>query len=340
MPPNMPKPPSFEELGSKQSLLGNRFVGLMRSLGGAVATAGAVGTAGVGLAYLEAHFPLVRRYDVPVAARPGLEETRILQISDLHMFPGQQFIVDFLATIAAEEDFDFVVSTGDNLGAVSGVASLLEAVEPLLEYPGAFVLGSNDYYSPERKPWVSYLDPQHREKASTKSADVEPDLPWFEVVNAMTESGWLDLTNQSATVNVPVGSGQNNATVALIGVDDPHIKRDRFPAVGEHWRDPGVLRLALSHSPYRRVLDQFTRDGADLILTGHTHGGQVRLPLFGAIVNNTDIPRRYSRGLYKWRFNSEESWLNISAGLGTSQQAPVRLFCRPEVSILRVCPVA
>lgn len=304
----------------------------MRSVAATGAAVTALGAATLTAAHLESRFPLVRRFDVPIPKRPGLQGMTVLHISDLHMWRDQKFIVDFLAKVAREEDFDFVVSTGDNLSDDTGVEVLLQALRPLTEWPGAFVLGSNDYYKPRPKPWTAYLNPRHHEHAGERASTKTPDLPWFDVVQQLIDAGWLDLTNQSATVEVP-------PLTSLIGVDDPHILRDRMPVPQPSWDDPSALRLALAHAPYQRTLDAFTDLGADLILCGHTHGGQIRLPGVGALVNNSDIPVQYSRGLYPWEFAGRRSWLNISAGMGTSRYARVRLFCRPEVSLLRLVPV-
>lgn len=333
----MRKRPTFEEIGTRQSVLGPHFVGFMRWAGAATVAGAVVSGAGVGAAALEARFPLTRRYDIRVEPRPGLQEFTILHISDLHMFPGQEFIRDYLAEVARNEKFDFVVSTGDNLGSSEGVPLLLEALEPLLNTPGAFVLGSHDYYSPELKSWASYLVPgSSRSKADRKLRDV-PDLPWLETVETMRDAGWLDLTNQSADTTIDLQGGLQ--PLSLVGVDDPHIKRDRMPSPAPNWAGPSTVRLGVTHAPYRRVLDQLANEGADLVLAGHTHGGQIRLPGVGAIVTNTDIPRRHSRGISDWQPNNSQTStkLHVSAGLGTSPYAPVRLFCRPEVSLLRVC---
>ena len=166
-----------------------------------------------------------------------------------------------------------------------------------------------------------------------------PDLPWLETVEAMRDAGWLDLTNQSADTALDLPTGTQR--LSLIGVDDPHIKRDRMPSPAAGWSDPRAVRLGVTHAPYKRVLDSLVDEGVDVIVGGHTHGGQIRLPKVGAIVTNTDISRKYSRGLYDWtsRNAGHDAKLHVSAGLGTSPFAPVRLFCRPEVSLLRVCPV-
>lgn len=326
----------LEELGEQRSVFGSRFVGFMRSVAaaGGVATLGAIGTLALG--HLESRFPKVRHLRVPVPARSGFAGLRVLHISDLHLFSGQDFIIRFLKKVAEEEQFDLVVSTGDNLSDLSGVPLLLDALAPLTSRPGAFVLGSNDYYLPEPKSWASYLDPRHHEKAGEKAAVTTPDLPWVEVVRDLAGLGWIDLTNRSVELDVPSPFGV--VPVALSGVDDPHILRDHMPKPVAAWGEEPTVRLALAHAPYRRVLDEFTNLGADVIFSGHTHGGQIRLPFFGALVNNTDIDIKYSRGLYRWMTAKAQSWLHISAGLGTSRFARVRLFCRPEVSILHLVP--
>lgn len=332
----MTEPQLLHQIGDRQSLLGSRFVGLMRTLGamGLAATAGGMGLLGLG--HIESKFPVVRRFDVPVFPRPGFHGLRILHLSDLHMFAGQDFLHRFLTRVARKEQFDLVVSTGDNLGDLSGVPLLLDALEPLAAKPGVFVLGSNDYYLPNPKPWTAYLLPTHHRKAAEKAKHLTPNLPWVETVNALIDRGWVDLSNQSTALTVDTAHGP--VEVAVAGVDDPHIHRDRVPTPGPVWDSGDAIRLALTHAPYRRILDTFTQQGADLIAAGHTHGGQIRVPGFGALVNNTDIPAAFSRGLYRWEYRGKSSWLNISAGLGTSRFAQVRLFCRPEVSLLNLVP--
>ena len=73
-------------------------------------------------------------------------------------------------------------------------------------------------------------------------------------------------------------------------------------------------------------------------MAGHTHGGQIGLPGFGALITNCDIPRRYAKGLSQWHSHGRASWLHVSAGLGTSRYARVRVATRPEISLLHVFP--
>jgi predicted MPP superfamily phosphohydrolase len=73
-------------------------------------------------------------------------------------------------------------------------------------------------------------------------------------------------------------------------------------------------------------------DGADLVLAGHTHGGQLCVPGVGALVTNCDLPRSRAKGMSQ----HGDAVLHVSAGLGTSPYAPVRFACRPEATLLTI----
>lgn len=344
---------SLADVGTRESIFGPRLVGFMRRLGLSAALATSAGLLGLGYAHLEARSPTLRRFRVAVPARGDLAPLRILHVSDLHMFPGQTFIENFLAKVAAEEEFDLVVSTGDNFGDMHSLDLLLDAYQPLLAFPGAFVLGSNDYYSPMTKSWLTYFRHPHRRRVPQKHRRNQPDLPWLTLVREFERAGWVDVSNRTETLHLAATAGraQDRQTVALAGVDDPHIRRDRVPSPSATWENPNSWRLALSHAPYLRVIDAFEEQGADLILAGHTHGGQVCVPGIGSLVTNSDIPRRYSRGLHRWPATpgapsleaeagekGPPTFLHVSAGLGTSPYAPIRFSCRPEASLIELVP--
>ena len=120
-------------------------------------------------------------------------------------------------------------------------------------------------------------------------------------------------------------------TVAAAGVDDPHLDRDRYETIAGPANRAANLSLAVTHAPYTRVLDRFAADGYQLILAGHTHGGQLCLPFAGAVVTNCDLDRSRAKGASKW---GAETALHVSAGIGTSPFAPFRFCCRPEATLL------
>ncbi|WP_249523130.1 metallophosphoesterase [Modestobacter marinus] len=265
----------------------------------------------------------LRRFDVPVLP-PGSRPLRVLQLSDLHMTAGQHSKQAWVAGLAALHP-DVVITTGDNLAGMDAVPAALRALEPLMELPGAFVLASNDYFAPRPKNPLKYFKTEHKRVHGD-------ELPWRELRDGMTARGWLDLTNHTGTLTV------RGVRIALAGVDDPHLKLDRYDDVAGPADPTADVRIGLVHSPEPRVLDRFTADGYDLLLCGHTHGGQLRVPFYGALVTNCGIDREHVRWLHRWAEPSAAApngtWLHVSAGLGTSPYAPVRFACPPEATLL------
>ena len=290
------------------------------------------GTAAAGLTYahkVEPNLFRLRRYEVPVLPG-GVRPVRILQLSDIHMIPGQHRKVRWLRSLAALEP-DFVVNTGDNLSDPGAVGTVLDGLEPLMEFPGAFVMGSNDYLAARPMNPTKYLrrgDPSTRTPGEGKQND------WHALTTAFTKAGWLDLTNRTTRLDLPGAAGP---AIGLLGVDDPHIRRDKYeeaasslPAI----RENTDIALGVVHAPYRRVLDAMSTDALPLILAGHTHGGQLRIPFFGALVTNCDLDRRRASGLSTYG----ESHLHVSAGCGTSRYAQIRFSCPPEATLLTLTP--
>jgi predicted MPP superfamily phosphohydrolase len=302
---------------------------VLRSLA-AVAGAGVMGVAYAGL--VERNWFALRSATVPVLP-PGAAPVRILQVTDLHLMPRQERKIQWVRELASLAP-DFVVNSGDNLAHVDAVPSLLRAMEPLLELPGAFVLGSNDRFAPVPKNPALYLTPRHARPPRMPRRE----LPVDALVDGLRTGGWSDLDNARTTVTM----GPHR--VELVGVDDPHIERDRYAAVSAPAATDVALTMGLVHAPYQRVLDAMTADGAGLVLAGHTHGGQLALPVFGALVTNCDLDRRRAKGVSRWwpgagatpsaAAPDDAAYLHVSAGLGTSPYAPVRFACRPEATLL------
>jgi predicted MPP superfamily phosphohydrolase len=293
-----------------------------RTVGRLAAGTVALGAATAAYASLvERNLFTLRRFDVPVLA-PDAEPLRVLHLSDLHLTPGQHRKQRWVADLAGT-DPDLVVVTGDNLAHVDAVPAALRALRPLLRYPGAFVFGSNDYFGPVLKNPFGYLrrDRPHQAGAA---------LPADELRTALTDAGWVDLNN--ARTHVKAGG----RLVELAGVDDPHIERDDYAAIAGPVDPAADVHLGVTHSPEPPVLDAMAADGLSLLLAGHTHGGQVCVPFYGALVTNCGLPRRMARGLHRWPDSG--AWLHVSAGLGTHPTAPLRFACLPEASILTLVP--
>src|SRR4051812_88053 len=152
------------------------------------------GAAGLGYALLEARAFTLRRFTLPVLP-PGTRALRVLHVSDLHLVPRQRRKAEWLRGLADLEP-DLVVSTGDNLAATDAVPAVLDAYGKLLQRPGVFVLGSNDYWGPRPKNPARYFLPQGGRPITGVR------LPAHELVAGFTGAGWLDLTNARGTLDV------------------------------------------------------------------------------------------------------------------------------------------
>jgi uncharacterized protein len=289
----------------------------------------AVGAATFGYAaVLERNWFALRTCEVP-ALPPGAAPLRILHISDVHLTPGRHRLLSWLRSLDALEP-DLVVNTGDSLAHPQAVTPFLSALGPLLDRPGVFVYGSNDLYSPKPRNPTRYL---WRTSAAEHSRH-EPDLPWAELGEGMESAGWLNANNRRGRIK----AGEHDIEVA--GVHDSHIRRDRYDEVAGPADPAADLRLGVMHSPEPALLDRFAADGFELLLAGHTHGGQVCLPWVGALTTNCGIPRNMASGLHRYPAlgDTGDPWLHVSAGLGTSPYAPFRFCCRPEATLLTVVP--
>lgn len=280
-----------------------------------------VGAAGVvAEPFVEPHLPVLRRVQVPVL-RAGAAPLRVLHVSDLHLLPRQRRKAAWLSRLARLAP-DLVVSTGDHLSSADAIAPMAAAMAPLAATgaPAIFVPGNNDYYTPVRPHLLDYL----------RGGSVlrrRPDLPWEQASTALQDAGWTSLTCRRLELDVA------GTPVLLGGTDDAHLGRDRYERVAGPV-PPGVLGIGVTHTPARRLLQAFARDGYHLVLAGHTHGGQLRLPGIGPLTTNCDLPRSRARGLTR----DGRTWLHVSAGLGSSPYLPVRTACRPEATLLELVP--
>ncbi len=279
----------------------------------------AVGSAVTGVVYatlVERNAFVVREVTMPVLT-PGSTPLRVLHLSDIHMRPAQRHKQAWLRELSRWEP-DLVVNTGDNLSHRRAVPAVVQSLGDLLSVPGVFVFGSNDYFAPRLKNPAKYLtDREHRVHGDP--------LPWQDLRAAFTERGWLDLTHNRRELEVA------GLTIAAAGVDDPHLGRDRYDTVAGPPDPAANLSLGVTHAPYTRVLDRFAADGYQLVMAGHTHGGQLCLPFYGALVTNCDIDRSRVKGASNWGVGTA---LHVSAGVGTSPFAPFRFCCRPEATLL------
>jgi predicted MPP superfamily phosphohydrolase len=237
------------------------------------------------------------------------------------MRKGQSRLVQWLRGLPGElgEAPDMVLATGDLIEDNSGIDPVVEVLASLESLYGNFyVLGSHDYYQSKFQAYTKYITgrrPIRAPKADTTRLEA-----------GLTEAGWKAVTNSTEVVETDGGR------VRVVGVDDPYIHRDRT----EHIRrgDGDTLALGLVHAP--DVVSDYALHGFDLVVAGHTHAGQVRVPGLGAIVTNCTLPSALAGGLSR----VGSTWLHVSPGLGSGRFAPIRFNCRPEATLLTFQPAA
>ena len=268
--------------------------------------------------FVEARLHRLVKRTVPV--REGAPALDILHLSDAHLTQRTEHVARFLRNLPENLGGlpDLVLATGDMIDDDSGIDLLLQALQPIQARAGCFfVHGSHDYYQSSGPAYTKYFTGD-RSSGKSRPADVS------RLDTGLAELGWTSVDNKSVRVDA------RGTTVLVAGVDDPYIQRHRTTHIARA-RDDDIA-IALVHAP--DVVSEWCLHSFDLVLAGHTHGGQVRLPGLGALVTNCSLPSALAMGLTR----IGASWLHVSPGLGTSRFAPIRFNARPEATLLQLRP--
>lgn len=263
---------------------------------------------------------VLRQAQIPILP-PGHRSIRVLHFSDLHLTPARTREIADIKSFMLHKP-DLVISTGDFLGHLDAVPVALGALDELLDLPGLFVFGSNDYYAPRMKNPFSYLTPDNGKR---KYGD---PLPWHELAAGLSKRGWNNINFSRTILKI------NDSTIEARGTDDAHLNKDDYSLVAGKPDSRADLAIGVTHAPYLRLLDAMGADGLDAIFAGHTHGGQLRLPWIGgskALTTNCDLPTWRARGLTRF---GNQPWLHVSAGMGTSPFARIRVASPPEATLV------
>jgi predicted MPP superfamily phosphohydrolase len=245
----------------------------------------------------------------------ALTPLTVLHLSDLHFVRNDPGKAAFLAGLPTA---DVTVVTGDFLAEPEAIETTVAAVRAARgRLASWFVLGSNDYYAPKPLNYFAYFWGKRSPRRAIRGRSDE-------LVMQLRAEGWDDLTNVRRQIVL------DGLPIELLGLDDAHIA----------WHDlrvaprtsPERFGFAVMHSP--DSAPEAAALGYDLMVAGHTHGGQVCLPGLGALVTNCSLPTRLVSGLIR----IGGTVMNVSPGLGTSKYAPFRFFCRPEATLLELHP--
>ena len=267
-----------------------------------------------GVAIERRAYRLVRR-GLAILPTDGPESLTVLHLSDLHFVRVDRRKSAFLASLPGA---DVTVVTGDFLGEPEAVETAVAAVRSTRgRLASWFVLGSNDYYVPRARNPLRYFIPTHLRKHRYARRGRSKEMRAL-----LSSDGWRDLTNLREEMDL------GGLRVELLGLDDAHIRRQDLRVAPR--RSPSRFGIAVMHSP--DSAPEIAACGYPFVVAGHTHGGQVRLPLVGALVTNSHLPRRLVSGLIRMG----GSFVHVSPGLGTSKYAPFRFLCPPEATLLEL----
>jgi predicted MPP superfamily phosphohydrolase len=254
------------------------------------------------------HLEVTRR-TIGVAGLPSaLAGLRVLHVSDLHWHPGLE-LARMLPALAAQLAYDVAVYTGDFIDDDGGIAAVGAILGRMPRDRASFaVMGNHDHL--------------RRGFAGNRATPAWPND--IERLRATLQRLGITVLDNAARL-----FGSDRFYVA--GVDDYTTAHDDLDAaLGPV--PPGAATLLLSHNPDIVLGLGARRPG--LVLCGHTHGGQIRLPLVGAVVTHSALPRRYAMGLVQYG----DVPLFVTRGVGYSG-LDLRLNCPPEVAVLRLVPL-
>ena len=257
--------------------------------------------------FIESKRLVVRHIPVNLKETSEHEKIKIAFLSDFHLGPYKKtFFVKQIVKRVIKQNPDVVFLGGDYiLGGDGANAKYLAPLKALSDrYPVYAVMGNHEFH-------LGYEnDPRFVDRTATLRA-------LFEKLNIKI------LENKTAVISV------GNAKFNLTGLPEIWTRKVNFP-IAEINQDPRLSSILLVHNP-DIILDK-NAEKYNLILSGHTHGGQIRFPFIGALA---PMPTRLGRLFDQGLFPTKNGFLYISSGLGESG-ARARLFNPPEITILNI----
>ncbi len=235
---------------------------------------------------------------LPISKIPSGKELRVVHLSDLHLHRYDRYFRQVAAATSTLNP-DLILLTGDYVEEARNLSGVLDFLAQLKAPAGVFAVQGNWEY------WALIEGKNLRDKFRSKGVEL--------------------LINQRADIDY------KGVAISILGIDfpSPSGSVQQLNDAAEKSR----VNIALSHVPafQHEIMD----DTSDLILCGHTHGGQVRLPMLKPF----HLPRhsgRFVDGLY--RVGKKDTPLYVTRGIGTSIM-PLRFFCPPEINLIRLVGV-
>lgn len=238
---------------------------------------------------------------------------RILHLSDTHFARPYAPLSCFFDRLSQEE-FDLVFITGDLMDCQEGIADCLVNLKKLKTVYGIYaVFGNHDYYDYRGLDSITHNFPGQGLPKHTNDVDAfQKDLE---------AKGVTVLRNHTVEILI------DNMPVLIHGLDDPTTGKANLRTAMDRF-DPTKLNILLTHT-----VDVFLDIGEneiDLAFSGHSHGGQIRLPIIGPMITHTRIGRQYASGIHQL----QGATCCISRGMNSGRYTRIRLLCRPEALLI------
>lgn len=236
----------------------------------------------------------------------------IMHISDLHFKDYMNKDDNFNNLISAQKA-DLILITGDFITSDNDIIPLLDFLKKIKSKDGIFAtLGNHDYiYSTILENFI------FSKLRGIRKNNVQ------KLIESLSGIGIRLLINESALIKT------RNSTIFLEGTDDPVLGNSIISDRDENY-EKSDFKILLSHSPDMLYLPDFNKKIFDLMLSGHTHGGQIRIPFFGPLITSTKFAQKNEvLGL----FRKNKMFVNVSGGIGYSA-LPIRINCPSEVVLI------
>lgn len=247
--------------------------------------------------FVEPYWPQVTHARIASSRlRPRARPVRVVLLSDMHSDPNPR-LEERLPGLVAAQDPDLIVYTGDSINSTEALPVFRRCMTRLAQVAPTFAVRGN---------W---------------------DVWYWSGVDLFGGTGVRELDGEAVSVEV----GGTPVWVAGVPVGHETLAQRALDQIPE-----GSPALFLYHYPYPDVLPETAQGTIDLLCTGHTHGGQVALPLHGAIVTLSKYGKTYEAGLYR----AGALWMYVNRGIGLEGGGSprVRFFARPEITVVDIVP--
>ena len=277
----------------------------------------------------------------------------ILHLSDFHLRGNSKGkkLFKFVRSLS-KLNVDFIFITGDLMENDKNIEYLIKMLSPLKAKYGKYVVfGVHDHYSKTMAEFLKNVFKRKRRYRRENNVN--------HMIKRLKDIGIEVLRNESRRINT---GSYDISDIEIIGLDDPIINKidiakafshvsniiDNGPELPEksdyenifrlkeekvhEINNRSKLRIALMHTPDNNSIINLVSRKVDIIFSGHTHGGQVRLPLVGAVVSGCKIKTKFASGLFYFK----KFVLYVTRGLGEGKYSQFRFYCQPEASLVRI----